>query len=181
MSATTASGDELEALARKAMSLAHGTGVAKDEKQALELWRQCAEKGHTGRYAASHCFLNCLAHLMPISMFNLAVALAKGLLGCTKNETEAAVWYRKAAENNHIKAQFDLAVMIHKGRGVPRGETEAVHYFWKAAQHGHAPAQFNLGLMLEAGRGYDLSLFFYQMHLLLLCFPMHSLSLRVWL
>mmetsp|Transcript_6338 Transcript_6338/g.13806 ORF Transcript_6338/g.13806 Transcript_6338/m.13806 type:complete len:92 (-) Transcript_6338:35-310(-) len=46
--------------------------------------------------------------------------------GVCKNETEAVIWYRKAAEQNNSNAQCNLGTMLAKGRGVDENETEAV-------------------------------------------------------
>jgi hypothetical protein len=45
-----------------------------------------------------------------------------------QNYTEAAAWYRKAAEQRNLKAQFLLGGLYHEGLGVPQDYAEA--YFW---------------------------------------------------
>ncbi|MFZ2168120.1 MAG: tetratricopeptide repeat protein, partial [Methylococcaceae bacterium] len=41
---------------------------------------------------------------------------------------QAVAWYRKAAEQGHAKAQFNLGVMYKKGQGVPQDYAQA--YMW---------------------------------------------------
>src|SRR5438876_377180 len=60
---------------------------------------------------------------------------------------------RKAAEQGDAKAQFDLAVMYYKGRGLPQDYAEAARWYRKAADQGYAKAQFNLGSMYHDGQG----------------------------
>jgi hypothetical protein len=63
------------------------------------------------------------------------------------NYTEAAVWYRKAADQGHSLAQFNLGVMYANGQGFDRDDAEAAVWFEKAARGGDGGAQFNLGRM----------------------------------
>ncbi len=68
----------------------------------------------------------------------------------------AASWYRKAAEQGHVEAQFNLGMMFRKHRVIPDCPTpdwfesqsvEAQKWFALAANQGHANAQYQLGLM----------------------------------
>jgi hypothetical protein len=63
------------------------------------------------------------------------------------NYTEAAVWYRKAADQGHALAQFNLGVMYANGQGFNRDDAQAAMWFEKAARGGDGGAQFNLGRM----------------------------------
>lgn len=72
---------------------------------------------------------------------------------------KAAEWYRKAAEQGHADAQFELATMYVRGDGVPadtpveRAEwvEKALALFEQAAQRGHADAQFTLARIYAHG------------------------------
>ena len=57
------------------------------------------------------------------------------------------------AETGNAQAQFNIAVMFHKGRGVPADSAEALLWYRRAAWQGHADAQNNLGGMLSRGDG----------------------------
>jgi putative methionine-R-sulfoxide reductase with GAF domain len=48
--------------------------------------------------------------------------------GVRQNDSEAARWFTKAAENGNVKAQVALATRYWAGRGVPASLTQA--YFW---------------------------------------------------
>lgn len=74
--------------------------------------------------------------------------------GVTQDYTEAARWYRKAAEmGGHEKAQWRLGMMYDLGVGVPQDYAEAVKWSRKAAEQGNAWAQTNLGRMYYKGLG----------------------------
>ena len=65
--------------------------------------------------------------------------------GTPPDYTQAAEWYRKAADQSHALAQFNLAMMYAKGQGFARNEAESAIWFGKAARQGDAGAQFYLG------------------------------------
>jgi TPR repeat protein len=71
------------------------------------------------------------------------------------NFAEAVKGFRKAADQGHAVAQFNLGVMYNKGHGVEKNEHETVAWFRKAAEQGYAPAQCNLGVSYEVGRGVE--------------------------
>ena len=57
------------------------------------------------------------------------------------NNTEALMWYRKAAEQGHAAAQFDLGQMMYEsGSGIEKNLKQAVYWIQKAAEQGHADA-----------------------------------------
>jgi uncharacterized protein len=86
------------------------------------------------------------------AQFDLGVSYAFGQ-GVGKNVTEAAKWYRKAAEQGYAMAQYNLGVCFDLGKGVSRDHTKAAKWYQKAAQQGHAKAQFNLGVSYKYGQG----------------------------
>ncbi|WP_439830288.1 tetratricopeptide repeat protein, partial [Aeromonas veronii] len=62
-----------------------------------------------------------------------------------QDDAQALAWYRKAAEQGHAKAQYNLGVMYGNGQGVPQDDAQAVVWFRKAAEQGLAEAQYELG------------------------------------
>ena len=58
-----------------------------------------------------------------------------------------------AAEQGFVRAQYNLGICYHDGKGVPRDEVEAVKWYRKAAEQGFAPAQINLGICYFNGEG----------------------------
>ena len=61
-----------------------------------------------------------------------------------QNYTEAAKWYRIAAEQGHILSQYNLGRMYQIGLGVTQSDTEAVIWFRKAAEQGDKDAKSKL-------------------------------------
>ena len=70
-----------------------------------------------------------------------------------KDQVEAVKWYRKAAEQNHAKAQYNLGVCYAHGEGVAKDQVEAAKWYRKAAEQNFAPAQFNLNVCYYNGEG----------------------------
>jgi tetratricopeptide (TPR) repeat protein len=68
-------------------------------------------------------------------------------LGVPQDYAEAAVWYRKAAEQGIAAAQHGLAYLYNFGQGVPRDFTEAGRWFRKAADQGDEAARTALAAM----------------------------------
>jgi len=65
--------------------------------------------------------------------------------GIRQNDAEAVKWFRKAAEQGHTKAQFNLGVLYDKGQGVAQSSSEAEKWYTKAAERGDVDAQTSLG------------------------------------
>ena len=60
--------------------------------------------------------------------------------GIAKDHEKAAYWYRKAAEQGHAKAQYNLGGMFENGWGVTEDSGEALAWYRKAAAQGHDKA-----------------------------------------
>ena len=73
--------------------------------------------------------------------------------GVPQDNAEALRWYRRAVDQGHAAAQFNLGFMYANGVGVPQDDVEAVRLYRLAAEQGNASAQFNLGGMYAVGRG----------------------------
>ena len=70
-----------------------GTGVAKDEAEAVRWYRRAAEQDDAN------------------AQFNLGVCYYNGT-GVAKDDAEAVHWYRKAAEQGHVRAQYKLRILL---------------------------------------------------------------------
>ncbi len=81
------------------------TGCGGDRKQLADI-RFKAEKGDAE------------------SQFDLGRALYRGDYGVAEDYAEAVKWYRKAAEQNKAKAQFNLGLCYAKGEGVAKDYVE---------------------------------------------------------
>lgn len=88
----------------------------------------------------------------PMAFSILGLMHASGQ-GVPQNFTEAARWYRLAAEQGVAVSQASLAGLYFEGKGVPRDVAEAIRLYRLAAEQGDASAQFNLASIYEGGRG----------------------------
>jgi TPR repeat protein len=70
-----------------------------------------------------------------------------------KDRTEAAKWFRKAAEQNHAAAQAVLGYLYERGDGVKADPAEAAKWYRKAAEQNNSDGLFNLGRAYENGIG----------------------------
>jgi TPR repeat protein len=62
-------------------------------------------------------------------------------------------WIRKAAEQKHAPAEFQMGQVYDFGFGAAQNDAEALAWYRKAAAHGSAPAQRTLGEFYQKGRG----------------------------
>ena len=70
-----------------------------------------------------------------------------------KDRAKAAIWFRKAAEQNHAAAQAVLGYLYERGDGVKTDPAEAAKWYRKAADQNHSDGLFNLGRAYEHGIG----------------------------
>ena len=66
---------------------------------------------------------------------------------------DAVEWIRKAAEQDHVSAQFMLGALYEKGRGLIQDYGLAHDWYLRAARKGNSLAMERLGLMFAWGRG----------------------------
>jgi uncharacterized protein len=80
----------------------------------------------------------------PEAQFELGLAFASS--GDRFDSSEAARWYLKAAEQSHVRAQYNLGLMYLKGQGVARDKALSRLWMSKAANLGDAGAQYEFGM-----------------------------------
>ena len=93
-----------------------------------------------------------LGFVVPDDKDGLGLMHANGH-GVPRDEQQAVVWFRKAAEQGLAGAQHNLGVMYANGQGIPKDEQQAVTWYRKAAEQGGARAQNHLGAMYYNGHG----------------------------
>jgi len=114
--------------------LAHAADAPPDPRQ-IEEMRVRAEAGERDAQAA------------------LGASYLYGFGGIARDDTLAATWIARAAEQGHPLAQFDLGELYRTGRGVAADPARAVEWFRRAAQQGNRFAQHNLGVAYCMGFG----------------------------
>ncbi|MDR1695417.1 MAG: sel1 repeat family protein [Endomicrobium sp.] len=73
--------------------------------------------------------------------------------GVKQDYAEAAVWYKKAAEQGLSDAQYALGGIYYNGLGAEENPKEAFKWYKKAADQGHSGAQYAIGTMYYDGLG----------------------------
>lgn len=82
--------------------------------------------------------------------------LKAGGLDSAGDYSEAAYWYRLAANDGEAKAFTNLGTLMIRGRGVDAPDPSAAQLLWlSAAARGEPVAMFDLGTMYERGIGVD--------------------------
>ena len=121
---------------RLASCYENGTGVEKNEANAVEWYLKAAEQENE---SAQRC---------------LGLCYEEGK-GVKKDEAKAVEWYRKAAEQGDAVALRRLALCYEDGKGVEKDEAKAVEWYREAAEQGDAVALRRLGLCYEDGKGVE--------------------------
>jgi TPR repeat protein len=73
--------------------------------------------------------------------------------GVSPDDAQAAVWYRKAAEQGYGPAELATAIAYRYALGVAQDQKQAAEWFRKAADQGSAEAQFTMGDLYGFGEG----------------------------
>lgn len=69
------------------------------------------------------------------------------------NPDEAVKWLHKASVAGHARAQYQLALCLHQGRGVRPNLSEAAKWYLRAAEGGYVRAMYNTSLCYSFGEG----------------------------
>lgn len=88
----------------------------------------------------------------PVGQLNLGNLYAQGR-GVERDFTQAAHYYRQAADQGVAQAQYNLGVLYQLGRGVDKDPRQTLFWFFKAAEGGHVTAQHGLAVMYYTGVG----------------------------
>jgi len=110
-----------------------GEGTPVDLVRAEQYLRAAADKG------------------FPTAMRNLGEILVKRQTQAA--DTDAAYWFRRAAEAGVVGGMVWYGYMVEKGRGVPKDDTIAAAWYRRAAAAGNADGMTGLAVLLLYGRG----------------------------
>ena len=78
----------------------------------------------------------------------LAYAIGQGV---PQDLAQAAIWYKKAANQGDAEAQFNLGLFYLDESIFQAGTAESISWLTKAAKQGFDEAQFELGLLYSRG------------------------------
>lgn len=147
-----------------------GEGTAKNEAEALKLYRKAVEagfepallplarmlrdgRGGPGQPAEAVGYFQELADRGDVdAQLDLAMAYFEGN-GIAKNEALGVKWLTAAAKQGDRVAQNNLGRAYALGLGVEVNAKVAAEWYYKAAAQGHAVAQLNLGEKYRLGLG----------------------------
>src|SRR5690606_23223046 len=88
----------------------------------------------------------------PVALFEIGARYTDGR-GVASDSSEAATWYKLAADRALAPAQYRLANLFEKGTGVEQDLDKAIAYYRQAADAGNASAMHNLAVLYASGNG----------------------------
>lgn len=84
-----------------------------------------------------------------VSVLNDSEMYVEGMNAYDDGDYEKAMeWFLKAAELNHVGAQFACGLMYDKGKGIAADAEKALEWYEKAAGQGHVEAQEKIEKLL---------------------------------
>lgn len=130
------------AMIESAIALADNRGVDRDPQRALQLLNAVSQRGSA----------EAMYYIGNLYRQGRTVHQRRGL-DLPANDSEALIWYARAAELGHRNAQVRLASMLMNGQGVPAAQRDAAGRYWRlAAQNGSEHAQRQLASLLRDGK-----------------------------
>ncbi|KAJ2995182.1 hypothetical protein HDV02_001008 [Globomyces sp. JEL0801] len=114
-----------------AVSMRHGWGTEKNEKEAFRLLSMVTDKviGDEG-------FKNIgISTQMPLAIYEVGMSFLQGW-GVEKNKIKAAYYFNIAAQLNDPDAQVAMAECYLRGDGVKASKKQAAYWFRKAEEQG---------------------------------------------
>ncbi|GKV14567.1 hypothetical protein SLEP1_g25421 [Rubroshorea leprosula] len=90
----------------------------------------------------------------PTGQCNLGISF---LQAKPQNAKEAVKWLHQASLAGHVRAQYQLALCLHRGIGVHCNLQEAARWYLKAAEGGYVRAMYNTSLCFSFGEGFPRS------------------------
>ncbi|KAK8959326.1 F-box protein [Platanthera guangdongensis] len=122
----------------------HGRGVRPDPNRALECFLKGSERGSAaamvdaglmywemGRKEEGRALYSRAAELQhPAAQCNLGICFLEA------EPEEAVKWFFRAAKMGNSRAQYSLALCLHKGRGVKCNLREAARWYLRSAEGG---------------------------------------------
>lgn len=86
----------------------------------------------------------------PVALFEIGARYTEGR-GVAPDLSEAANWYKLAADRGFAPAQYRVANLFEKGTGVTRDIEKALSYYRQSAEAGNASAMHNLAVLHASG------------------------------
>lgn len=162
------------ALAKQACRYLDGEGVGRDERKAVELYNQYLDQTDATKHDATLADLHYFAYQKYYDLLvwgeasdehqhsHLEQAATLGLADAQfelaneysyrSADTQAAIWYARAAQQGHLAAQKALARCYRQGEGVQQDHVQAFEWMKKAADQGDANALYEVAEYYSNGK-----------------------------
>ena len=124
-----------DAMNELGMRFMQGNGVGENSRKAIELFRKAAVMGN--QYA----------------QLNLGILYLNGYQRLKKDEAEAIKWLSKAAKQDNVDAQIQLANLFDSDRTKADNVEKALSWYKKAAELGSHLGMYNVGVYFNKGIG----------------------------
>ena len=112
----------------------------------------CSEAAASHAVLAAHYYTAAASQQHAQAALQLGHCYYKGI-GVAVSLADAITWFRVAAEQGVVEAQFRLAWCLMQQ--TPADNEQAVEWLARAAKQGHSAAAYNLALCLLSGRGVE--------------------------
>ncbi len=137
--AKAAEGGFVPAMTEVAWSLWFGLGIVPNPSRAVARAKDAAEAGST-------------IAKRDLGYFYFT-GRGSGTTGVSRDYNQALLWFGRAAADNDPTAQYNLAIMMEKGWGLPIAQPEiAARYYRLAAHGGDEDAEIDLADRLRSGK-----------------------------
>jgi hypothetical protein len=143
---TLAEQGNAEAQFSLALMYEHAEGVPRDYAEAARWYRKAAEQGEpTAQLTLGEMYYLGKEGESESSLSKVSIPLAErdeySRTSVPQDYTEAAKWFRKAAEQRDPIAQRELGLMYEHGKGVKQDFVQALKWLTLSAAHGDADAR----------------------------------------
>ena len=128
----SAAAGDADAQLNLAIRYSTGDGLPKDEKRALDLFRQAARQG----------LIEAELGIGKIYMYGS---------GTLKNYQEGAMTILRLADKGHVEACFEAGSLYQQGLGVAKNISKAIQYYLRSAEQDYCRAQVSLALIYKDG------------------------------
>lgn len=158
----------------KGLCFFQGYGMNQDFAKAVKMWKKAAKKGHVkAMFSLGYCYANGVGvdqdydkakewYLMAAEENNADAQYNLGLLYVQDKINDepdgrnpAEHWFRKAAEQGHVRAANNLAYCYAWGIGMPVAAEEAIKWLYTAARQGNWKAKEVVEEFEEEGPAYE--------------------------
>ncbi|KAK2374317.1 hypothetical protein P8452_47011 [Trifolium repens] len=143
----------------------HGKrGVRQNIEKALDMFTKAAARGSAlAMVDAGLIYWERGDKVKALDLYLMAAQLGNSSAQCNlgisylqvepPNTEQALKWLYKASKGGNIRAQYQLALCLHRDGGKKSNIREAVKWYMKAAEGGYVRAMYNISLCYSVGEG----------------------------